>query len=641
MDEKQAPFGYTGKILHVDLTTQKIEVEEPPETFYRKYMGGGAMGMHYILKNMPAGADPLGPENVMTVMTGVTTGAPISGQSRIVVNAKSPMSGAIGDSQGGGFFPSELKFAGYDGIVITGRSPKPVYLSMMHGEAKLHDASDLMGKYTADVDALLKEKTGESKAVVMQIGPAAEKGVRFSAIMNSVNRANGRTGMGLVMASKNLKAIVVRGTQRVAIADKAGLAAVSRIGPKLMEETGNNALGELGTASVIIPQHNMGTLPTHNYNEAQFEHYEDISGERLADTVLKERDTCYACIVRCKRVVEIKEGPHRADPVYGGPEYETLAVFGSYCAIHDLAAICEANQICDMYGVDTISCGATISFAMECFEKGIIGLKETGGIDLRYGNVDAMLETLKQIVNKTGPLGTILAEGSARAAKAWGPKAEACLVTVKNEEIPAHAPQSKKSLAIIYAANPFGADHQSSEHDPFYVPGPESFLLARLRELGLNDPQPEGSFTAETVRFGSLTQRFYSMMDSVALCQFVYGPTWGVYGPTETIDMIKAVTGWPVTLDELMAVGERRINMMRVFNAREGFTRKEDRLPEKFFKPLEGTGPTAGVAIDPEEFERNLDLYYKMNGWTMDGTPTPAKLHELDVAWAADYLPGK
>ncbi len=641
MDEKQTPCGYTGKILHVDLTNRRLEVEQPPESFYRKYMGGGAMGLYYILKDMPAGADALSPENVMTVMAGVTTGAPISGQSRIVVNAKSPMSGAIGDSQGGGFFPAELKFAGFDGIVIKGRSSKPVYLSILHGQAALHDAADLMGKYTAEVDAILKEKTGEPKASIMQIGPAAEKGVRFSAIMSSINRANGRTGMGLVMASKNLKAIVVRGTQRVAIADKAGLAAVSRIGPKLMEETGNNALGELGTAGVVIPQHNMGTLPTRNYNEAQFEYNEDISGERMAETVLKGRDTCYACIVRCKRVVHIPEGPHRVDPVYGGPEYETLGVFGSYCSIHDLAAICEANQICNSNGVDTISCGATISFAMECFEKGIIGLKETGGIDLRFGNVDAMIETLKQIVNKTGRLGTILAEGSAQAAKVWGPKAEACLVTVKGEEAPAHAPQCKKSLAIIYAANPFGADHQSSEHDPYYLPGPESFLLSRLREIGLDDPQPEGAFTPEIVRFGSLTQRFYSMMDSVALCQFVYGPTWGVYGPTETVDMIKAVTGWPVDLNELMAVGERRINMMRVFNAREGFNRKDDRLPEKFFKPLAGTGPTAGVALDPQEFEQNLDLYYKMNGWTMDGTPTRAKLDELDVTWAAEYLPAQ
>ncbi len=639
MTDETGPFGYTGKILHVDLTHRTLEIEEPAETFYRKYMGGGAMGLYYILRDMPAGVDPLAPENVMTIMTGVTTGAPISGQSRIVINAKSPMSGAIGDSQGGGFFPAELKFAGFDGIVIKGRSPEPVYLSILHGKAELHDAADLMGKFTAEVDAILCQKVGDPKAQVMQYGPAAEKGVRFSAIMNMSNRANGRTGMGLVMASKNLKAIVVRGTQRVRVANKAALSAVSRVGPQLMEETGNNALGELGTASVVIPQHNMGTLPARNYNEGQFEGFEDISGERMQDTVLKGRDTCYACIVRCKRVVEIKAGPYQSDPVYGGPEYETLGTFGSYCGVNNLEAICRAHHICDAYGVDTISCGATIAFAMECFEKGIIGLQETGGIDLRFGNADAMLEVLHQIVTKSSPLGAQLAEGSARAAKAWGNGAEECLITVKGEEAPAHMPQAKKSLAIIYAANPFGADHQSSEHDPFYVPGPDSFLLSRLRELDLKDPPPEGDFGPEIVRFGVYTQRFYSMMDSLSLCQFVYGPTWGVYGPKETVDMIKAVTGWDVNLFELMLVGERRINMMRVFNAREGLSRKDDRLPEKFFKPLVGTGPTAGVAIDRKQFEENLDLYYQMNGWTLDGTPTRAKLHELGVSWVADALP--
>jgi aldehyde:ferredoxin oxidoreductase len=642
MTEKQGPpYGYIGKILQVDLTNGKLEDEEPPESFYRKYMGGGAMGLFYILKMMPAGVDPLSPDNVMTVMTGVTTGAPISGQSRLVINAKSPMSGAIGDSQSGGYFGPELKFAGYDGIVIRGRSPKPVYLSILHGKVELHDASDLTGKAIAETDLLLREKVGDLKAQVIQYGPGAENGVRFSSIMTMANRTNGRTGMGLVMASKNLKAIVVRGKQRVNIADKELFSKVSKAGPGLLEATGNNLFGELGTPQVILVQNAMGTLPTRNFNEGQYEHAEDISGERLVDTYLKKRDTCYACIVRCKRVVEIKEGAYQVDPIYGGPEYETLSTFGSYCAINDLAALCRAHQICDMYGVDTITCGATIAFAMECYEKGIIGKKETGGIDLRFGNTEAMLQTLQQIVTKSGALGTVLAEGSERAAKTWGNGAEECLITVKGEETPAHMPQLKKSLAVVYAANPFGADHQSSEHDPMYWPNDDYnfFLLARLRELDLKDPQPEQAFGSEVVRFGLYTQRFYSMMDTVALCQFVFGPAWGTYGPSETVDMIKAVTGWPINLYELMLVGERRINMMRVFNAREGFTRKEDKLPAKFFKPLVGTGPTAGVAIDREEFERNLDLYYQMSGWTADGYPTHAKLVDLGIEWAAEYLP--
>jgi aldehyde:ferredoxin oxidoreductase len=256
------------------------------------------------------------------------------------------------------------------------------------------------------------------------------------------------------MASKNLKAIVVRGNQKVVLADPAALTAINRAGPKLMPEIADvDGLGTYGTASVTMFQNMIGSLPTHNYNEGQFEQAEAISGEVIAETILKKRETCYACVVRCKRVVEITEGPYKADPLYGGPEYETLGTFGSYCGIADLAAIAYANEICNQYGVDTISCGATIAFAMECYEKGIITLEQTGGIDLRFANTEAMLEVLKQIVANQGALGKLLSQGSARAAKAWGPEAEACLVTVKNQEAPAHMPQAKKSLAVIYAAN--------------------------------------------------------------------------------------------------------------------------------------------------------------------------------------------
>ncbi len=633
------PYGYNGKILHINLTTGALEVETPSEAFYRKYMGGSLMGMYYILKQTPAGVDPLAPENVMTVMDSVVTGASISGQSRINVNAKSPMSGAIGDSQAGGFFPAEFKFAGFDGLVITGKSPKPVYLKIIDGQPSLEDASHLWGKITGDVEELLKQELGDPKIEVMQIGPAAEIGVRFSGIVNMSNRMNGRTGMGLVMASKNLKAIVVRGHNKPEIADPEALTALNRTGPKLMPQNADmDGLGKLGTASVVMFQNMLGTLPTRNYNEGQFETAEPISGETMAATILKKRDTCYACVVRCKRVVEITEGQYTADPLYGGAEYETIGTFGSYCGISDLAAISHAHQICDMYGVDTISCGATISFAMECFEKGIIGLEDTGGIELRFGNVDAMIEVLKQIVTKSTPLGEILAEGSARAAKVWGAAAEECLVTVKNEEAPAHMPQAKRSLGLIYAVNPFGADHQSSEHDPYYEEGVAAFNLDRLRELDLHEPPGFRSLGAEKVRFAAYTQIFYSMADSLELCQFVYGPTWTLYGPAETVEMIRAVTGWKVSLFELMKIGERRINLMRVFNAREGFSRKDDSLPSKFFKPLAGTGPTAGVALTHEELDAALDLYYHYMGFTPDGLPTPASLSNAGVEWAAEYL---
>lgn len=634
------PYGYNGKILHVDLTKSKLTIEQPPEAFYRKYMGGSAMGMYYILKNMPARVDPLSPENVLTLMLSVTTGAPISGQSRINANAKSPMSGAIGDSQAGGFFPAEMKFAGYDGIVIRGKSSKPVYLSILHGKAELHDASHLMGKLTGEVEKILKTETGEPKAEVLQCGPAAEKGVRFSSLVNMANRNNGRTGMGLVMASKNLKAIVVRGAKKVELADPPRLAALNKLGVKWVPENPDmDGLGKYGTASVVMYQNTIGSLPTRNYNEGRFEYCENLSGEVMFDSILKERDTCYACVVRCKRVVEIEDEKYKVDPVYGGPEYETLGTLGSYCGVSDLKAVAKANEICNAYGVDTISCGATISFAMECFEKGIINLKDTGGLELRFGNADAMLSTLEQIVNNSGPLGSVLSQGSAHAAKVWGPEAEDCLVTVKNEEAPAHMPQSKRGMALIYAVNPFGADHQSSEMDPMYEEGASELYLTRLAQLDLKDVPPAGSFGPEKIRFMTYTQQFYSMLDTLELCQFVWGPAWTLYGPAELIELIKAVTGWDVSIFELMKVGERRINMMRVFNAREGFDRKDDALPRKFYKPLGGSGPTAGVAIKPQEFEEALDLYYKLMKWTPDGIPTRENMIDLGIEWLANELP--
>jgi aldehyde:ferredoxin oxidoreductase len=302
------PYGYNGKILHVDLTKGEITVEEPQEAFYRKYLGGSAMGMHYILRDMAKGADPLGPENVLTLMAGVTTGAPISGQSRLNANAKSPISGGIGDSQSGGFFPAELKFAGFDGIVIKGKSPKPVYLAIIEGNAELRDAAHLMGKKTGEVDDIIHAEV-DPKAEILQHGPGAENGVLFSSLVSMSNRHNGRTGMGLVMASKNLKAVVARGTKKVAVADPKALTALNRIGPKAIPENGDmDGLAKFGTAVVVLFNNTIGTLPTRNYNEGQFEGCEPISGEKMAETILKERDTCYACVVKCKRVVDIKEG---------------------------------------------------------------------------------------------------------------------------------------------------------------------------------------------------------------------------------------------------------------------------------------------------------------------------------------------
>ena len=630
------PFGYTGNILHVDLTKRELTIETPPEEFYRTYLGGGAMGLYYILNGMEPGTDPLSPGNILTFMCSVVTGVPVSGQSRICVNAKSPLSGAIGDSQAGGFFPAEVKFAGFDGIVVKGKAEKPVYLWIHNGEVELRDAAHLWGKSTKQVDSMLKEELGDPKVQIAQIGPAAEKGVLFSSIVNMVNRNNGRTGMGTVMASKNLKAVVVRGTEKVTTADPKMIIELARQGAKDVKNNPDvEGLANHGTASVVGYQNEAGTFPTRNYTEGQFEGVDKITGETMTATILKGNDTCYSCAVRCKRVVEAEKENYKVDPAYGGPEYETIGTFGSYCGVDDLEAISYANQVCNDYGVDTISCGATIAFAMECYEKGIITLEETGGIELKFGNTKAMLEVLNQIVNKSTPFGELLSRGSARAAAEWGPETDKFLITVKNQEAPAHMPQVKKVLALVYAVNAFGADHQSSEHDWMYEEGTAELYLERLALMGLTNAPPAGDFGPEKVKFGTLSHIFYSLLDTLTVCQFVWGPAWTLYGPAEMVDLVKAATGWDVTLEELLKAGERRLNMMRVFNIREGFSRKDDKLPAKFFEPLKGVGPSAGVAVDKELLEKAIDQHYESMKWSNEGIPSKEKLEELQLGWLA------
>ena len=626
------PHGYNGKILHVYLDTLTLETEMPPEGFYRQLMGGSAMGATYLLQNTPAHADPLGPENTLALMLGVTTGAPVSGQSRLTATAKSPLTDGVGDSQCGGFFPAELKFAGFDGIVVHGQAEKPVYLWIHDGEAELRPADHLWGKTTGEVDDLLQEELGDKRIQVMQTGIAGENGVRYAAIINMSNRANGRTGMGAVMGAKKLKAIVVRGKQRPTLADKKGLNELARWGSGNFEDSDVYGLGLFGTAEVLSFQQGDGGLPTRNWSSGSFEGWEPIDGKTMAKTILKERDTCYACTVRCKRVVEVTEGPYRVDPRYGGPEYETLATFGSYCGIDNLEAVSYANQLCNMYGMDTISCGATIAWAMDAFEAGLLTLEDTGGLELHFGDHEMMTRLVEMIAHREG-FGALLAEGSARAAEKIGRGSEDLVVTAKKQEFPAHMPQVKRSLGLIYAVNPFGADHQSSEHDPSYKGYPE-----RMTQIGLTDPQPSDNLNAEKVKFAYTTECLYSAMDSVNVCQFVYGPSWHLFDVKQLTEMISLVTGWNVSVEELLAVGERRLNLLRAFNAREGFGRNEDKLPKKMFKALKG-GASDGVYLTEAELETAKDLYYELSGWDVEtGMPTKQKLNALGFSWLADMF---
>ena len=631
-------YGYTGKILHVNLTTSEIKVEEPDEQFYRTYMGGSAMGMYYVLKETPAGAEALSPENVLALCTGVVTGTPISGQSRLTSVAKSPLTGCIGDAQGGGYFPAEMKFSGFDAVIIKGKSPKPVYLWMHHGEAELRDASHLWGMTTGDAEDKLKEELEDKRIEVLQIGPAGENMVRFAALISMSNRANGRTGMGAVMGSKNLKAVVVRGKQKPSIANPEKFKELQKLAKTNLEPTGMDDFGKYGTPDVCSPQNKSGGLPTYNFNSGTFEKHEEINGKTLYNEHLRGhekdeqnrfgRDTCFSCSIKCKRVSQIDEGPFKTDAKYGGPEYETLATFGSYCGISNMDAIIHANALCNMYGMDTISCGATISWAMECWAEGKITAEDTGGIELEYGSAEAMVKMTEMIAKQEG-FGKILAEGSQKASEIIGRGTEDYLITSKGQEAPAHMPQVKRSLSVIYAANPFGADHESSEHDPAYKAYPE-----RMEQIGLTNPQERLALNEEMMRFAMVTQHLSSAVDSLSVCAFIFGASFQLYDANQLVEVVNAVTGWDTDMTEILAVGERRLNMLRAFNSREGIGRESDTLPKKMFKrPLEG-GRSDGYSIDEKEWETALEDYYRLCDWDVTtGHPSLKKMESLGLGW--------
>lgn len=436
------------------------------------------------------------------------------------------------------------------------------------------------------------------------------------------------------MGSKNLKAIVVRPGKGPRFHQPAGLKELGRWAAEHFEKSDVYGLGIYGTAGVLAGQQKLGGLPTRNWSGGHFEAYESLTGPTLAKTILKERDTCYACVVRCKRVVEFDTDSFDVDPVYGGPEYETIAAFGSYLGISDLQAVSKANELCNKYGVDTISCGATIAWAMDCFEQGILTLEDTGGIALRFGDAGAMLQMVEQLVRREG-FGSVLADGSARAAEQFGLAAQDLVVAVKKQELPAHMPEAKRSLALIYAVNPYGADHQSSEHDPSFTP--EFAYTERMAEIGLTEPMPLRDLGEQKVRYGFTTQQVYSACNSLCVCQFVYGPAWHLYSTGQLVELVNAATGWGIDVQELLQIGERTINLQRLFNLREGLTHQDDTLPKRLFTPRKG-GATDGVMIPPEQLAQAIQTYYAIAGWDENGVPSQAKLDELGIGWASAVI---
>lgn len=619
-------------ILEVNLTNGTIQKKILGGDTHRLYPGGSALGTYILLKELKPKVEPLSPKNILVFSVSPLTGLPIAGANRITVNTKSPLTGGIGDSQAGGFFAAYLKANGWNSIVFKGKASHPVYLYIDEEKIELRDASNIWGKVTGEAEKLIREDLDEDNVDIAQIGPAGENLVKYANIINMNNRANGRNGTGAVMGSKNLKAIAVKKKLGLKPVDSDNFNKLVKEGVQRFNNSkGLQSLGKHGTDGGLISHHKNGFLATRNWKSGYFpEGAENITGTTMTETILKKRDTCYACPIRCKRVVEI-EG--KVDPIYGGPEYETAASLGSYCGITSLETVSIANQLCNMYGLDTISCGGTIAFAMECYEEGILTKESTDGIELNFGNDESTLTMIELIAKREG-IGDLLAEGSYRAAQKLGNGAEKYSMTSKKQEFPAHMPQYKPSLGLIYSINTFGADHQSSTHDPVLTLPPESEARKNLALLGIRKGYDDNfEMDDEKTRFAFNTQCFESTIDILSLCQFVWGASTELYNPNDLVKFAKYGIGWDTSIYELMEIGERKINMMRYFNSREGFTKEDDTLPERVFEPFQD-GPSKGVALDREKYEKAKETYYEIAGCDRKtGNPTEGKLKRLSLGW--------
>ncbi len=633
------PHGYNGKILRFDLTTKEMKIEEPGEVIYRTYLGGGGLASYYLLRELKPGTDPLGPENILIFASNVVSGAPIAGMTRYTVAAKSPLTGGYGEAEAGGFWGPELKFAGFDAVIITGKAAKPSYLWIHDGEVELRSAEKVWGLETGPAQEKIREEVGEKRARVALIGPAGEKLVRFACVVNELKHANGRTGMGAVMGSKNLKAIAVRGTKKMEIHDGEKFKQISKDLTELIGQHGpNKVLRKMGTPNLVMALNTQGILPTKNFHTGFFESAEKISGEKMTETILKTEEGCYACAVRCKRAVEVPSGPYATSPMYGGPEYETLGSLGSLLLIGDLAAVSKGNELCNRYTLDTISAGVAIAFAMECYESGILTKKDTEGIGFKFGSPEAMLKGLEWIAYRKPGLGDLLAEGVKAAAAKLGKESEKFALHVKGQELPMHDPRGKTGQGLSFALSPTGADHIEAPHDtPFAAPGP---MIGRITPLGLLEPVAARDLGPKKVRNYTYLQFVWSLYNSLGVCNFAAGPVWALE-LNNLPQAVKAVTGWDTSLWELLKAGERSVTMARVFNLREGFGRKDDTLPDRLFGELE-SGPLQGQGIDRKEFDEALTMYYEAMGWDpQQGVPTRGKLAELNLFWLEEFVQSK
>lgn len=575
--------GSWGRILRIDLTERTTRIDEVDEAAFRRNPGGRAMIAQYLLRELPPDADPLGPENVLVFAMGVLTGTPLSGASRHAVGAKSPLTGAFGEAEVGGFWGAELKRCGWDGIVVTGAATSPVYLYIKDDAVEIRDAAHLWGLEIMDTEDTLKSEVGERLARVCEIGPAGENLVKFAGIVNDYKDIAGRAGLGAVMGSKKLKAIVVKGSKNVPLADAPKVKAIGRWVADTLQEN-HWAFHNFGTGMGLDGYTKVGGMAVRNYEGGAFAEAGEISAEALVEKGYRiKMEACWACSVRCKKVVRLEQ-PYQVDPKYGGPEFESIAAMGSDCGIGDLAAVSKANERCNALGMDTISFGATVAWAMDLRRRGIVPDAEVDGVPLEFGSVRALLEAADAIAHRRG-LGDVLAEGSARAAETLGGKE--LLTTVKGLEIAMHDPRQRtefgRQVRISYTTSPSGGDHMNS----------------------------------------NLPSR--SARNTVGMCFFLK------YDDPKLTEIVNAVTGWGITQAELTEIGERSLTLTRLFNIRQGFGAADDRLPRQVTKP-HASGVLSKVRLDPDDLAVQVRAYYAERGWSEQGVPLPETLARLEIA---------
>ncbi len=616
------------KTLRVKLDDHTVSVQEIPFDDMRQFMGGRTYGAYTLVREVPAKTDPLGPENKLIFATGVLTHSKLSGASRFSVIAKSPLTGGYGEAEAGGWWGPELVAAGFNSIILEGQAERPVYLWIHDGEVEIRDASLLWGMSNKETyDRLVTE---HAHARIAQIGPAGENLVHFAHILNDLHHVNGRSGMGCVMGSKKVKAIVVRGTAERQLAHPDDFEVLRKWHNQyLLTSFYGKYFREHGTSSGTEYQNLMGSLPTRNFNQLVFEEADKITGKVLDEGYIRGRSTCYGCTLRCKPVAYVPDD-ETVDPALGGPEYETMAAMGSLLGISDMAAVVKANARINDLGLDSISTGGTIAFAMECFEAGLLTEKDTDGLRLNFGNTFAMLELIERIARRQG-LGDWLADGCLQAARKIGKGAERYAMQVKGQEMPMHDPRTKPSAALAYAICPTGADHNTSPFDDMFAK--KGGYLDNIKPLGIHSPVPERSLGFDKVRLYTYLHIERSLCNSLLLCMFVATPTVPLT-INKLTDITRAVTGWDLSAWEMLKTGERGITLARLFNIMQGMTSADDRLPERMMKPIQ-EGKKAGWVVDGNELQKAIGSYYGMMGWDENGVPTRSKLAELGLAYLA------